>query len=41
MVCLIGAHALGRCHTNASGYDGPVREPFYPIRVSLFFFWSL
>jgi len=23
MVCLIGAHALGRCHTNASGYDGP------------------
>jgi hypothetical protein len=26
MVCLIGAHALGRCHTNASGYDGPVRE---------------
>jgi hypothetical protein len=25
MVCLIGAHALGRCHTNASGYDGPVR----------------
>lgn len=23
MVALIGAHALGRCHTNASGYDGP------------------
>jgi cytochrome c peroxidase len=23
MVCLCGAHALGRCHTNASGYDGP------------------
>jgi len=23
MVALIGAHALGRCHTNASGYWGP------------------
>jgi len=23
MVCLIGAHALGRCHTTSSGYDGP------------------
>jgi len=23
MVCLVGAHALGRCHTEASGYDGP------------------
>ena len=22
-VALIGAHALGRCHTTASGYDGP------------------
>jgi len=23
MVALSGAHAIGRCHTNASGYDGP------------------
>jgi cytochrome c peroxidase len=23
MVALIGAHALGRCHTDASGYWGP------------------
>jgi len=23
MVALIGAHALGRCHTDLSGYDGP------------------
>jgi cytochrome c peroxidase len=23
IVCLSGAHALGRCHTAASGYDGP------------------
>jgi cytochrome c peroxidase len=23
IVCLSGAHALGRCHTTASGYDGP------------------
>eukprot|EP00640_Fibrocapsa_japonica_P002810 CAMPEP_0113944488 /NCGR_PEP_ID=MMETSP1339-20121228/34449_1 /TAXON_ID=94617 /ORGANISM="Fibrocapsa japonica" /LENGTH=272 /DNA_ID=CAMNT_0000949707 /DNA_START=433 /DNA_END=1251 /DNA_ORIENTATION=- /assembly_acc=CAM_ASM_000762 len=23
IVALSGAHALGRCHTNASGYDGP------------------
>ena len=23
IVCLSGAHALGRCHTNASGYWGP------------------
>lgn len=23
MVALIGAHALGRCHTDRSGYDGP------------------
>jgi cytochrome c peroxidase len=23
MVALIGAHALGRCHTDASGYEGP------------------
>lgn len=23
IVCLSGAHALGRCHPNASGYDGP------------------
>lgn len=23
MTCLIGAHALGRCHTDASGYEGP------------------
>jgi hypothetical protein len=23
MVALIGAHALGRCHTDASGYTGP------------------
>jgi cytochrome c peroxidase len=23
MVCLIGAHCIGRCHTNRSGYDGP------------------
>jgi cytochrome c peroxidase len=22
-VALLGAHALGRCHTNASGYWGP------------------
>jgi len=23
IVALVGAHALGRCHTNASGYSGP------------------
>jgi cytochrome c peroxidase len=23
IVCLSGAHALGRCHPNVSGYDGP------------------
>lgn len=23
IVALIGAHALGRCHTDRSGYDGP------------------
>lgn len=23
MVCLIGAHALGRCYTSRSGYSGP------------------
>ena len=23
IVALSGAHALGRCHTTASGYDGP------------------
>jgi cytochrome c peroxidase len=23
IVCLSGAHALGRCHATASGYDGP------------------
>lgn len=23
IVCLSGAHALGRCHPNASGFDGP------------------
>jgi cytochrome c peroxidase len=23
MVCLLGAHAVGRCHTDASGYWGP------------------
>jgi cytochrome c peroxidase len=23
IVCLSGAHALGRCHITASGYDGP------------------
>jgi len=23
IVCLSGAHALGRCHENASGYSGP------------------
>ena len=23
MVALIGAHALGRCHTDRSGFDGP------------------
>lgn len=23
MVALIGAHALGRCHTDRSGYNGP------------------
>lgn len=23
IVCLSGAHALGRCHTNMSGYEGP------------------
>lgn len=23
IVCLSGAHALGRCHSTASGYDGP------------------
>lgn len=23
MVCLIGAHCLGKCHTDRSGYDGP------------------
>lgn len=22
IVCLSGAHALGRCHTNMSGYEG-------------------
>lgn len=28
MVALIGAHALGRCHKSASGYDGPwTRSP--------------
>jgi len=23
IVALVGAHSLGRCHTNASGYEGP------------------
>jgi cytochrome c peroxidase len=23
MVSLIGAHAVGRCHTDRSGFDGP------------------
>jgi len=28
IVALVGAHALGRCHTNASGYTGPwTRSP--------------
>jgi len=28
IVALIGAHALGRCHSNMSGYDGPwTRSP--------------
>ncbi len=28
MVALIGAHALGKCHTKFSGYDGPwTRSP--------------
>ncbi|KAF0852534.1 mitochondrial cytochrome c peroxidase (Ccp1) [Andalucia godoyi] len=29
IVALIGAHAVGRCHPNASGYEGPwTRDPF-------------
>ncbi|KAH3668434.1 hypothetical protein OGAPHI_002188 [Ogataea philodendri] len=37
MVCLIGVgHALGRCHTNASGFDGP--WTFSPTMVTNDFF---
>jgi len=39
IVALIGAHTLGRCHTDRSGYDGP--WTFNPTRFSNQFFIQL
>jgi len=39
MVALIGAHALGRCHTDRSGFDGPWTHS--PITFSNYFYINL
>jgi len=39
IVALLGAHALGRCHSNRSGYDGPWTRS--PTMVTNMFFQEL
>lgn len=38
MVCLIGAHTLGRCHTDRSGYWGPWNKAENKFNNALFLF---
>ena len=38
MVCLIGAHTLGRCHTDRSGYWGPWNKAENKFNNALFTF---
>ena len=38
IVCLMGAHTLGRCHLVRSGFDGPWTRN--PLKVFFLFFSS-
>jgi len=43
IVALLGAHALGRCHTDRSGYWGPwtfAGKMIYSALICFFFFYN-